>query len=110
MIIDTGSEKYPIRYGMNALAMFGDLTDKPMNVVMDNLQDLTKLKISEVLAFVYVGFVDGARKAGEECKLKGPEEVGDMIDEDPELLSKAIQAYADDSMTDDPVEEGDKKK
>ena len=108
MIIDTGSGKLPIRYGMNALAMFGDLTGKPMNEVMASLQDLTALKISEVLAFVYVGFVDGARKAGEECKVKSAEAVGDMIDDDPKLLSNAINAIQEDSSNDEEV--GDSKK
>lgn len=109
MRIDTGRGKLPIRYGMNALAMFGDMTDKPMNKVMESLGDLTKLKISEVLAFVYVGFVDGAKKAGEECKVKSVEEVGDMIDEDPNLLENAIKALAEDS-TSEVTDEGDKKK
>ena len=109
MIIDTGSEKYPIRYGMNALALFGDLTEQPMNKVMESLNDLTALKISEVLAFVYVGFVDGARKAGEECKVKDIDQVGDMLDEDAELLTKAISAFQEDSENEEEVEDTKKK-
>jgi len=109
MIIDTGSEKYPVRYGMNALALFGDLTGKPMNEVMECLNDLTGLKLSEVLAFVYVGFVDGARKAGEECKVKDAEQIGDMLDDDPELLGKAIGAFREDSQNEVEVEDSKKK-
>lgn len=109
MIIKTTKGDMPIRYGMNALAMFGDMTNKPMNEVMESLNELTKLKISEVLAFVYVGFVDGARVAGEDCKVNDVGDIGDMIDDDPELLAKATTAFIEDS-TPEGAEEGDSKK
>lgn len=108
MHIETSRGKLPIRYGMNALAMFGDLTDRSMNEVMESLRKLTQLKVSEVLAFVYVGFVDGARKAGEECLVRSVEDVGDMIDDDDTLLNKAIMAFSEDSTNGG--EPGDDKK
>lgn len=97
MRVKTKLGDLPVRYGMNALSKFGDIVDKPMNEAFECLQDLTALKLSEVLAFVYVGFVDGARFEKEECKVLDLEQVGDMIDEEPELLTSMIKAYADQS-------------
>ena len=97
----------PVRYCMNALAQFGVLTGKSMSQVTAALSDFGSLKMSEVLTFIYVGFVDGARKAGEECAVKGVEDVGDLVDEDKELLNKVLAVYADQSP---PAEEGDGEK
>lgn len=108
MIVETKKGKLPVRYGMNALAHFGDLTGKSMTEVMNVLGDLGNLKISEVLSFVYVGFVDGARHAKEECKVADPSEVGDMIDEDGELLSKVTDVFIDSAAQEGAT--GDKKK
>ena len=97
MIVDTKKGKLPVRYGMNALALFGDLTGKTMNVVMKSMGSLGDMKLSELLAFVYAGFVDGARWAKEECKIESIAEVGDMIDEDAELVNKMFDAFGGDS-------------
>lgn len=87
----------PVHFGMNALAKFGDITNKSMNEVVASLNDLGKLKISEVLAFIYVGFVDGAEKAKEECKVSSIQEVGYMIDDDKELIERAFGVYGEQS-------------
>ena len=97
MIVDTKKGKLPVRYGMNALAHFGDLTGKSMNVVMKSMGELGDMQISELLAFVYAGFVDGARWAKEECKIESVAEIGDMIDEDAELVNKMFEAFEGDS-------------
>ena len=107
MIVETKKGKLPVRYGMNALAHFGDLTGKSMNEVMKSMGDLGKMPISELLAFVFAGFVDGARWNKEECKVESVQEVGDMIDEDAELVNKMFKAFNGDS---EPVEGESKKK
>ena len=109
MIVKTKSGDFPVRFGMNALAEFGDLTDKSMNEVMECLGDLGSLKISEILAFIYVGFKDGAREKKEECKVKSVEEVGDMITDDGGLLTNVTNVFLDDSTPED-AEPGDSKK
>jgi hypothetical protein len=96
MIVETKKGKLPVRYGMNALALYGDLTGKSMNVVMKSLGKFGELKISELLAFVYVGFVDGARFKKEECKVGGVDEIGDMLDDDPELINKMFDVFQGD--------------
>jgi hypothetical protein len=97
MIVETKKGKLPVRYGMNALAHFGDLTGKSMNVVMKSMGDLGDMQLSELLAFIYAGFVDGARYTKEDCKIEGVEEVGDMIDDDSDLVSKMFEAFNGDS-------------
>lgn len=96
MIVETKKGKLPVRYGMNALAHFGDLTGKSMNVVMKSMGSLGDMMLSELLAFVYAGFVDGARWAKEECKIKSVEEIGDMIDDDAELVNKMFEVFSGD--------------
>ena len=64
---------------------------------MKSMGSLGDMKLSELLAFVYAGFVDGARWAKEECKIESIAEVGDMIDEDPELVNKMFDAFGGDS-------------
>ena len=93
MIVETTKGKLPVRYGMNALAHFGDLTGKTMNVVMKSLGDLGKLSSTELLAFLYVGFVDGARFAKVDCVIQSPEELGDMIDDDEALIAKVTAVF-----------------
>ena len=107
MIVETKKGKLPVRFGMNALAHFGDLTDRTMNEVMSSLQDLGGLKLSEMLMFIYVGFVDGARWKKEECKVGSVEEVGDMIDDDAELITKVTAVFLGDQ---EEVKDGNKKK
>ena len=105
MIVETKKGKLPVRFGMNALAQFGDLTGKSMNEVMSCLNSLGDLKITELLALIYVGFMDGARWAKEDCKITGTDEIGDMIDEDGELINKMFKAFNGDGKQD-----GDSKK
>jgi len=107
MIVETKKGKLPVRYGMNALALFGDLTGKTMNVVMKSLESLDDLQLSELLAFIYAGFMDGARFAKVDCKVESKEEVGDMIDDDAELIGKMFDAFNGDSEV---VKEDSKKK
>ena len=77
MIVETKKGELPVRYGMNALAHFGDLTGKSMNVVMSSMGSLGDMQLSELLAFIYAGFVDGARWAKKECKVESVAEVED---------------------------------
>jgi len=103
MYIDTGKGKMPVRYGWNAYAKFGDLTGKSMDEVLG--LDLKTMKPSEILTFIYVGFLIGAKHEGEECKVKDIDEVGNMLDEDPSIMSRMMEVYQDDGKSD-----GDGKK
>ena len=105
MVIKTSKGDLPVRYGWNALAKFGDMAGLTMDDIME--LDLKKLSMSDLLKFVYVGFVEGARKEGVECVIKSPEDVGDMIDDDPELITGVMNVFGEQTKAEG---EGDKKK
>lgn len=107
MIIETSKGKLPVRYSWNALAKFGDLTGKTMDEVIS--LDLPNMKLSDVLTFILVGFVEGARKAGEECKVSTAEEVGDLLDDDPGLMGKIMEALSEMTKAPDSGEKSKKK-
>lgn len=108
-MIETKLGKLPVYFGMNTLARYGDLTGKTMTQVMESLADMSNLTMSEMLAFIYSGFAQGARKEKAECKIDSVEAVGDMIDDDPDLITKVMTVYSKQSIPED-VEEGDGKK
>lgn len=110
MIIKTKKGDLPVKYGMNALAKYGDLTGKTIKQVVANLQSfkLEDLTFKEMLAFVYAGFYGGAAWEGIECKVKDVIEVGNMIDDDPELTNQMFNLYNDDSKAGE--DKGDSKK
>jgi len=109
-MIDTSKGKLPVYFGMNALARFGDMTDKTMNEVMATLANMSSLKLSEMLAFIYAGFVEGARKEEVECRVESPAEVGDMIDEDGDLITRVMTSYSKQSAPEDVEPSKDAKK
>lgn len=105
MIVKTKKGDFPVRYGWSALAKFGDLSGMTMDDVLG--LDLEKMKMSDLLRFILVGFQDGARYEGEECKFKNIEEIGDLLDEDPDVMQKIMDAFGEMTKTEG---EGDKKK
>lgn len=111
MRVETSKGNLPVHFGMNALALFGDLTDRSMSDVMKSLKKGSDLKLSEMYALFYAGFKYGAKKEGEECMVKDPEDVGEMLDEDMGLIGKMMDAFSDQAEPEDGIkgEEGKKK-
>ncbi len=95
MIVETKKGKLPIRYGWNALAQFGDLTGRTMTEILE--LNMAKFSMSDTLKFIYVGLVDGAKNEGEECKVKDEYDVGEMVDEDAELVIKVMNIFSEQS-------------
>ena len=110
MKVKTNKGELPVHFGMNTLARFGDETDKSMNEVMGVLGDMGKLKLSELMAFFFAAFIEGALEEDEECKVKDSRGVARMIDEDPNLVTKMMTAYTKQSAPEDEVEETEGKK
>ena len=105
MIVKTSRGDLPVKYGFNALAKFGDIAGISMDKVMS--MNLTEMKLSDLMAFIYVGFVYGAKAEGTECKVKDIEDVGDMLDEDgAELITRVMEAFSEMS----PQKVGESKK
>ena len=107
MITEKGN--LPMYFGMNTLAKFGDMTGKNMNQVLAAVGDMSKMKMSELLVFIYCGFVEGARKEKVDCVIESVEMVGDMIDTDATIIQKSMEVYRNQS-TPDNVEKNDSKK
>ena len=84
--VEIDGEKYPIRFGMNALRKYGKRTGT-------TLADLEKLgqdiDLENALQLVYAGIEDGYRKAKQKCKLD-IESLADLIDNDYEALSSCM--------------------
>jgi len=110
MRVETSKGDLPVHFGMNALALFGDLTDRSMSEVMASLANASDLKVSELLALFYAGFACGAKKEDEECKVNDPGDVGEMLDEDMGLIGKIMSVYGDQATPEDGIEEADGKK
>ena len=108
MYIETEKGKMPIRYGWNALAKFGDLVGLSMDEILS--LDPSKLKISELLTFIYVGLKEGSRKEGEDCKIGNEEDLGDLIDKDIKIISKAMDAFVEFVKNAEDTSEDSKKK
>lgn len=89
--VTTAGVKYPVKFGFNAYADLCDLTGLSIN-------DLQKFgdKISPGVArdLVWCGLKHGARVKDEKFTLSR-EDIGDMMDDDPEFAGKVFQAFAD---------------
>lgn len=111
MRVKTSKGELPVHFGMNTLATFGDLTNKSINEVMGSLRDMSSLKLSDMMKFFYASFIEGALEAGEECQITTPREVGSMLDEDTDLMTRMFTAYTKQSAPEDEVapDEGKKK-
>ena len=110
MRVKTDRGELPVHFGMNTLATFGDEVGKSMNEVMGCLSNMGSLKLSEMLAFFYAAFKEGAFAEGEDCQVKSSRDVGVMIDKDGELITKMMTAYTKQSVPEGEIEDSEGKK
>ena len=110
MKVTTKKGELPVHFGMNTMALFGDMADKSMNEAMTMLRNMSKAKLSDLLKFFYAAFIEGAKDAGEECKVLDQHDVGKLIDDDPDLMTRIFTAYTKQSTPEDEVKEEGKKK
>ena len=94
MRVETSKGSLPIRYSWNALRLIGDSLGMTMNEMLRF--DLMNRKIGDTFTFFYYGFVEGARRDESECKVESVEDVADLLDENPDILAKAIECFAED--------------
>jgi len=90
--IDFGGEKRPVKFSMNALCEFGDLTD---TTALDFERFEKKgMSYSEVRALIYAGLKEGYRveKKDFDATL---EDVGDWIGEDIDKIQEFIEVFTD---------------
>jgi len=100
--ITIGGRSRPVKFGFNTLAEFGNMT----GLKLSDMQNLgATLTIDHVIILVWCALKAGARKMNEEFAAS-KDEVGDWLDEDPNLVAEMMNIYA---QTQAPVEEGKKK-
>ena len=87
--IEFGGEKRPVKYGWNALAIFGDMTGSGLN---DLGKFETEMTFSEVLALIYAGLKEGARAEKKEFNL-AVEDIGDFLDSDTDKIQEFIDVF-----------------
>jgi hypothetical protein len=103
--IEVNDDKFPVNYGMNALAMFSEMRGVSMN---DTLSlDMDKMNLMDMMALLYVGLKDGSRKAGEKCKFNSIDEFLDYADDNKDIVNKVVEVFA--SYSKEKVEDSKKK-
>lgn len=89
--VETIGVSYPVKFGFNTYADLCDLT----GMTIDDLQKFGE-KISPGVArdLIWCGLKHGARVKNQKFVLTR-EQVGDMMDDDPEFATKVFAAFAD---------------
>ena len=80
-----GKER-PVKYGFNALALYSEKEERGLSSIGE---DMT---IPEMLSFVEVGLMEGARVAGDKYDLTR-EQIADALDEDIGALEKFFDIF-----------------
>jgi hypothetical protein len=94
MRIKTSKGDLPIRYSFNTLRKIGDDLEMSMNEMLEF--DLMNRKMSDVFTFVLHGFKEGAKFEKEDCKVSDLDDIGELLDGDPQILAKAMIQFAED--------------
>jgi hypothetical protein len=92
MIERVGNDKIPVNYGMNALAIFSEMRSMSINDTFE--LDYNKMNLMDLLALLYAGVKDGARKAGEDCKFDSLDDFIDYADNNQDIINLCSNAFA----------------
>lgn len=106
--VKTSLGDLPVNFGMNTLAMFSEMRDLSMTEVI-NL-DYTKLTLMDIMALLYAGLKDGARKAKEDCKIDSVEDFNDFTEDNPGVVAELKDIFTKQQGQDKETEGEGKKK
>jgi len=87
--VEFGGESRPVKYGWNALAIFGDMTGTGLN---DLGKFETEMTFKEVLALIYAGLKEGARAEKKDFKLT-VEDIGDFLDNETDKIQEFVDVF-----------------
>ncbi len=88
-IIETNERKYPVRFGVNAVREFSQMTGMTLNDLEKFGNDMT---LDHAITLMYCEFKDGARK--EKVKFRyDVSDIADWIDEDQHLIEKVFSVF-----------------
>ena len=104
--VKIGTEKYPIKFGFNALRKYSAKTNT-------SLQDLDKLgqemSLDSALTLIHCGIEDGYRSAKQHCQLT-LDDLADLIDEDFDSISRCVEVLAEQMGGSEKKQKANKKK
>lgn len=90
-LITIKGKELSISYGMNALRIFCKETNKTLNDLSLIGVDMT---LDDSVHLIKAGLQDGHRRAGQPFSIT-IEEISDWLDDDMEILTKAMNIFAD---------------
>jgi len=88
-LVEIGGEKRPVRFGFNAMAMFGEMTGLKISEIERITSSMT---IQNAISLVHCGLKDGARKAGKPFEYTQMD-VADWLDERTQALSEILGVF-----------------
>ncbi len=88
--IKIGEQDYPVQFSLNAMAKFGELTNRPFNEVLKISPDTTGLK--DFIILIWCAFWDGARKEKKPFNVS-IEEVGDWMTDNPGAFGEMTSMF-----------------
>lgn len=89
--IEFAGKTRPVKYGMNAMSLFGDITKtriEDIDLIMTNM------KFSEMRSLVYSGLIDGARSQKTDIDFT-IDDVGDWLDEEFDKFNEFFQFFTE---------------
>jgi len=87
--IEFGGEQRPVKYGWNALAIFGKLSGTGLNDLDKFDEDMA---FGDVLFLIYAGLKEGARADKKEFKLT-VENIGDFLDDNTDKVKEFMDVF-----------------
>ena len=85
--VELGGEKYPIKFGFNALRKYSVKTGTTLNE-LNNLG--ADMNLNDALILIHCGIEDGYRAAKQKCELS-IDELADQMDGDMDGISRCME-------------------
>ena len=89
--VELGGEKYPIKFGFNALRKYSNKTGTTL-AQLNNIGE--NMSLDGALVLIHCGIEDGYRAAKQECKLT-VDDLADKMDGDMEGIARCMEVLAE---------------
>jgi hypothetical protein len=89
-IVSIDGKNYPVKFGFNALRLFGNETGKSLAEIMTLSNDIG---INDAVALMWAGLKDGHR-VEKVPFIMTMDDVSDLLDADPSALNKVMEVFA----------------
>ena len=89
-IIKLNGKAYPVRFGMNALRLFCNYTNKSLTDIEKLGVDMT---LDDACYLILAGITDGCRKSGQKFEVS-VESIADDLDDDMDAIHRFMEVFA----------------